>query len=88
MHTFAIIFLVAVILTSLIITLLVHKMTGQLKRIHPTEENTFPMLRLPRILREHTKSFPGSYSMASCWLLLVYLLVWLVGIGFSLINDL
>jgi hypothetical protein len=80
----AIIFVVAALLTALVSMLLVSRMAKQLKQAAPPRRRASLFLDLHRILREHYRLFPQSGAMLAFWLSVIFLLVWLTCIVFSL----
>jgi hypothetical protein len=84
----AIVFLVAALATATVTFLIVSRMANQLKQSAPSERRASIWLDLPRIVREHHRLFPQSGPMLAFWLSVMFLLVWLTGLVFSLIAHL
>lgn len=85
MYSSAIIFLVAALVTASATFFIVSRMANQLRQITSTERRISSVfLDLPRIIREHNRLFPQSRPMLGFWLSLIFLLVWLSCMVFSL----
>jgi hypothetical protein len=83
-----IIFLIAALVTATVAFVNVSTMADQLKKIAPTERKASIFLDLPWIVRQHTRLFPQSGPMLAFWLSVIFLLVWLTCIAFSLFTHL
>jgi hypothetical protein len=79
-----IIFLLASLLTATVALLIVSKLARQLKQAAPTERKVSILLDLPSIIREHHRLFPQSMPMLAFWLSVIFLIVWLASLVFSL----
>ena len=79
-----IIFLIAALVTAAVTFLNVIRMANQLKQVAPTERRVSIFLDLPWIIREHSRLFPQSGSMLAFGLSVIFLLVWLTCMVFSL----
>jgi hypothetical protein len=77
-------FLLAAVATAIVSFLLVGRMAHQLKQAAPSERKASALLNLPWIVREHNRSFPRSGPMLAFWLSLIFLVVWLACLAFSL----
>ena len=88
MSSSAVVFLVAALATATVTFLIVSRMANQLKQAAPSERRASIWLDLPRIVREHHRLFPQSGPMLAFWLSVMFLLVWLTGLVFSLIAHL
>jgi hypothetical protein len=66
----------------------VNRMANQLKQIAPTERRVSIFLDLPWIIQQHNRRFPQSGPMLAFWLSVLFLLVWLTCIAFSLVTHL
>jgi hypothetical protein len=82
------IFLIAALITATVTLLIVSKMANQLKQTAPTARRTSIFLDLPWIIRQHNRSFPQSGPMLAFWLSVIFLLVWVTCIVFSLATHL
>ena len=82
-----IIFLLASVITAAVTFLIVGRMANQLKQVAPGERKTSILLGLPWIIREHSRLFPQSGPMLAFWLSVIFLLVWLSCVAFSLIRH-
>jgi len=81
------IFLLASMVTAAVTFLIVGRMANQLKQVAPGERKTSILLGLPWIIREHSRLFPQSGPMLAFWLSVIFLLVWLSCVAFSLIRH-
>lgn len=81
-------FLLAVLVTATATFFLVKRMANQLNQSAPTGRRTSVFLDLPWIVREHYRLFPQSGPMLAFWLSVIFLLVWLACLGFSLATHL
>lgn len=81
------IFLAAAVLTAAVTFLIVGRMANQLRRAAPAERKTSLLLDLPWIIREHSRLFPQSGPMLAFWLSVIFLVVWLTCVVFSLIRH-
>ena len=82
-----IIFLLASVVTAAVTFLIVGRMANQLKQVASAERKTSILLGLPWIIREHSRLFPQSGPMLAFWLSVIFLLVWLSCVAFSLIRH-
>ena len=81
------IFLLASMVTAAVTFLIVGRMANQLKQVASAERKTSILLGLPWIIREHSRLFPQSGPMLAFWLSVIFLLVWLSCVAFSLIRH-
>ena len=81
------IFLAAAGLTAAVTFLIVGRMANQLRQVAPAERKTSLLLGLPWIIREHNRLFPQSGPMLAFWLSVIFLVVWLTCVVFSLIRH-
>jgi hypothetical protein len=81
------IFLTAAVLTAAVTFLIVGRMANQLRQAAPAERKTSLLLGLPWIIREHSRLFPQSGPMLAFWLSVIFLVVWLTCVVFSLIRH-
>lgn len=81
-------FLLAVLVTATATFFLVKRMANQLNQSAPTGRRTSVFLDLPWIVREHYRLFPQSGPMLAFWLSVIFLLVWLACVVFSLATHL
>ena len=81
------IFLAAAVLTAAVTFLIVGRMANQLRQAAPAERKTSLLLGLHWIIREHGRLFPQSGQMLAFWLSVIFLVVWLTCIVFSLIRH-
>jgi hypothetical protein len=92
MHTLAITFLVAALVTVSVIFFIVSRMANRLRQIPPVppaeQRTSSSLLELPSIIRQHQRLFPQSGPMLAFWLSLEFLLVWLTCMLFSLAMNL
>ena len=88
MSSSAIVFLIAALATATVTFLIVSRMAKQLKQAVPSEQRASIWLDLPRIVRQHHQAFPQSGPMLAFWLSVMFLLVWLTCLVFSLIAHL
>ncbi len=85
MPAFAIMFLIAALVTVSVTFFIVNRMDNRLRRIAPTERRiSSNFLELPGIIREYERLFPHSGPMLAFWLSLEFLLIWLTCMVFSL----
>jgi hypothetical protein len=77
-------FLVAAVTTATVTFFLVGKMASQLKRASPTEKKAYNFFNLTEIVRGHDRAFPRSGPMLAFWLSVIFLVVWLACLVFSL----
>lgn len=81
------IFLGASVVTAAVTLLIVGRMANQVRRAVPTERKSSMRLGLPWILREHSRLFPQSGPMLAFWLSVIFLIVWLACVVFSLVRH-
>jgi len=81
------IFLLASMVTAAVTFLIVGRMANQLKQVAPGERKTSILLGLPWIIREHSRLFPQSGPMLAFWLSVIFLVVWLSCVVFSVIRH-
>ena len=81
------IFLTAAVLTAAVTFLIVGRMANQLRQVVPAERKPSLLLGLPWIIREHSRLFPQSGPMLAFWLSVIFLVVWLTCVVFSLIRH-
>ena len=81
------IFLTAAVLTAAVTFLIVGRMANQLRQAAPAERKTSLLLGLPWIIREHSRLFPHSGPMLAFWLSVIFHVVWLTCVVFSLIRH-
>ena len=77
-------FLVATAGTAALSFFLVGKMAEQLKRARPGERKAPTFLNLPGVVREYDRAFPRSGLMLAFWLSVIFLVVWVACLVFSL----
>jgi hypothetical protein len=82
------IFLMATLVTATATCLIVSRMAHQLKQASPAERRVSVLLDLPGIIREHSRLYPRSVPMLAFWLSVIFLLVWLSCVVFSLARHL
>lgn len=87
MSSSTILFLIAALVTAAVAFLIVSRMASQLKQGAPTERRASVLRDLPRIIREHNRLFPQSGPMLAFWLSVIFLLVWLTCLAFSLATS-
>jgi hypothetical protein len=80
-------FLLASVVTAAVTFLIVGRMANQLRQVAPGERKTSILLGLPWIIREHGRHFPQSGPMLAFWLSVIFLVVWLTCVVFSLIRH-
>lgn len=77
-------FLLAALATAIVIFLLVTRMANQLRQATSSGRRASALLNLSSIVREHNRLFPRSGPMLAFWLLVIFLVVWLACLVFSL----
>ena len=82
-------FLLAALVTATVTCLIVNKMADQLKQTALAKRRVSSILvDLPGIIREHNRLYPQSGPMLAFWLSVIFLLVWLSCIVFTLARHL
>ena len=85
MSASAIIFIISTLVTVGVTFLVVRRMANQLKQVALTERRISSFfLDLPSIICKHNRLYPQSEPMLAFWLSLIFLLVWLTCLVFSL----
>jgi len=83
-----IVFLIAALITATVTFLNVGRMANQLKHGGPAKRRASIFLDLPWIIGEHNRLFPRSGLMLTFWLSVIFLIVWLACVAFSLATRL
>ena len=83
-----IIFLIAALATATVTLLIARSLAKQLQQVAPTGRRVSIFLDLPSIIREHHRLFPQSGPMLAFWLSVIFLIIWLTCLVFSLAEHL
>ena len=85
-HALGLVFLVAASLSSIVTLFFLRRIAKKVYQARPNQKRKLSILSdASRIIRAHQQLFPNDESMLGFWLSLIFLLVWLSGMTYSLL---
>ena len=85
-HALTLVFLVAASLNSIVTLFFLCRIAKMVYQARPIQKGKLSILSdASRIIRAHQQLFPNNESMLGFWLSLIFLLVWLSGMTYSLL---